>query len=311
MKLARRTDYFGERRLTPRRLFRKGRLLVGGTLLEATLRVRNLVAKSSVLGESTVIVSITSHGARLASVSTVIEGIARGKVRPRRMILWVDPGVDVATLGAGLRRLQRRGLEIAHSPDRYGPHTKYFPLAIADYSSSNGSSLDIVTADDDILYPRDWLSSLTEASRDRATILCHRAHRLLVEQERIAPYRRWLRVTSSRPSVLNFATGVMGVLYPAEFFRYVAAVGDRFLTVSPRADDVWLHAMALRGGFQVRQLKAVAAEFPMLFGSQASSLVSDNAFDGGNDEQIAATYTADDLLVLKAAQSREGLTARG
>ncbi|WP_136585343.1 hypothetical protein [Microbacterium hydrothermale] len=162
--------------------------------------------------------------------------------------------------------------------------------------------LDLVTADDDILYTRDWLSSLLQIDNEGGSlIICHRAHRISMINGDIAPYRYWRRVESSSPSVLNFATGVMGVRYPAAFAWTLAGTGPEFLAVCPHADDVWLHAMALRNGLRIRQVEERAREFPVMLGSQQFSLVSKNAFDGGNDRQIVATYTAHDTKLLEQA----------
>ena len=107
------------------------------------------------LGDVPVIVSLTSYGPRIATVAHAVESIAAGRARPRRLILWLDDAARYQTRPAALRRLEARGLEILLTTD-WGPHKKYFPaLPIA-----SAASLPLVTADDDILYPRFWLTRL-------------------------------------------------------------------------------------------------------------------------------------------------------
>lgn len=298
----RKTDFFGERRFTPRRVAARIAHLIGASLTETRVRIASRLRTSTITGSAPVIVTLTSHGARLSRVHLVIEAIAHGATLPRRIVLWVDPGVFASGLPSGLRRLQQRGLDIRESPGRFGPHTKYFPLALAldQGAVSDAETEYVVTADDDILYPRRWLERLLSAPSSPNDIVCYRAHHLEFVGEDIAPYQRWKRVTNDAPSPKNFATGVMGVRYPVAFFAVLAHEGAAFLDLCPRADDVWLHVMALRNGFQVRQLETKALNFPVLLGSQAGSLVSRNAFNGGNDSQISATYTAADVALMFA-----------
>lgn len=298
------TDYFGRPRLTPGRLFRRAVQVLDAAWKGAWFRVANMVGAKSVLGDANVAVSLTSHGARLRSVYVVLESIARGAVRPARLVLWVDPGVNDGELSQGLRRLRARGLEIRESSGLFGPHTKYFPYGAAALSDESAPSF-LVTADDDVLYPQSWLSKLMSSDAGADDIVCYRAHKIALRDGEIAPYREWGRVTDVTPSYRNFATGVMGVRYPISFIRSVASRGPQFLESCPRADDIWLHVSALREGLRVRQLSDTAAEFPLLLGSQAHALVKQNAFNDGNDPQIAATYTRDDMRKLMLEKGSE------
>lgn len=301
-----RTDFFGERRFTARRIATRALSLAHSALLGGYLEVRGRIARASLLGDAPVVVSLTSYGRRIHEVHLVVEAIGRGKERPKRLFLWLDPGVDLSTLPRQLRRAQRRGLTIRTSPHLYGPHTKYFPTTLAMDADPDLAQLDLVTADDDILYARHWLSGLLEIGTDGdRTIICYRAHRIRTQNGVIRPYRDWARVHRTTPSVLNFATGVMGVLYPASFAKRLAEMGPVFMDVCPRADDIWLHATAVREGLSVRQVHSTAIEFPVILGSQSSSLVAQNAFDGGNDVQIANTYAPEDVAILCAAEVAE------
>ena len=102
------------------------------------------------------VVSLTSFGKRIDSVYLAIESIARGSTLPSELILWLDDETRYNSLPSTLERLARRGLTIKLSKN-YGPHTKYYPYI----SSQHEFSLPLVTADDDIIYPRDWLHNLT------------------------------------------------------------------------------------------------------------------------------------------------------
>lgn len=255
-----------------------------------------------------VVVSLTSYGARLQSVHLTIESIGAGIARPARLIVWTDPGVSELDLPESLRRLQGRGLEILPSPAAFGPHTKYYPYVLSD----RDDELPLVTADDDSLYPRRWLQGLQRAAaRTPDQIVCYRAHRVVVESEAgLAPYNSWPPVSGTDPSTLNFATGVSGVLYPSQFLSELLGAGDRFVELTPKADDVWLHFQAVVNGRLVRQIRPRPVKFPEIAATQGTALHRSNTAQSANDHQISRTYDLTSLeLLQRAAQSTDPSSA--
>jgi hypothetical protein len=235
-------------------------------------------------------ISLTSHGARLTHVPLAIESIARGGMLPAALTLWVDPGAgDCALRIPRLRRQVERGLRIRESSQALGPHTKYFP-----HLSRDGARRLLVTADDDVLYPRNWLSDLWKAHQATPdNVVCHRAHRFSVREGRVLPYRHWPPVDDIRPHPTVFPTGVNGVLYPEMVQGAILDAGLEFLRYAPTADDVWLHFVTISRGFSARQVANENRLFPAVPLSQRSSLVLDNLGRSGNDAQIDALYGAE------------------
>lgn len=264
----------------------------------ARLRLHNRASRASALGALPVTVSLTSYGSRVDRVAYTIESIAMGRSRPRRIILWLDDLDLFDQRPAALRRLEARGVEIRVC-ENFGPHTKYFP-----WVESGEADGPLVTADDDVLYPRHWLARLHDAYVAHPTLVsCYRASCVTVIDGVIAPYGAWPRCTDTIASVTRFATGVSGVLYPTEMLDELAARGRDFLEMSPRADDIWLHWVALRAGIAVRQVSSTPVHFPTLPGTQGQTLVSENVHLGGNDRWISGLYTGDDVIQLVAAAS--------
>jgi hypothetical protein len=237
---------------------------------------------------------MTSYGARVENVFFALESIGSGTVRPSRLVLWLDDPNRFATLPDSLRRLEKRGLEIRLC-ETFGPHTKYYP-----YLEVQAEFVDpLVTADDDVLYPRSWLSGLVEAYESNDQVIsCYRARTVRLDGQRLAPYVTWPLCTSTEPSLRNFSTGVSGVIYPPRFLKYVKAVGRGFVHVCPNADDVWLHVNAVRLGCKVHQITNVALEFAKIPGTQGTALYRSNRLEGGNDKQISKTYVASDIRAL-------------
>lgn len=266
-------------------------------VLLAAFRVRNIRSRAKVTGDVPVIVSLTSYGRRVATVAATIESIAAGSVRPRRLILWLDDPEIFRSLPQSLQRLVDRGLEVRKC-DNLGPHKKYFPAL----RSASSADLRLVTADDDTLYPRKWLERLWDAHLEQPEVVhCYRASLVTVTREQIDPYESWPRCKDTEATGHHFATGVSGVLYPAAMIEALDALGRAFEEVCPRADDIWLHWVALRSGILVRQVSATPRHFPYIPGSQEVALVKENVEHGGNDRWIQALYTAADVSLLATA----------
>lgn len=256
-----------------------------------------------VTGEGPV-VCVTSHGYRLQHVHLTLESIASGDLKPGRLLLCLDEQERELPRTAPLRRLQARGLEIIYGP-RCGPHQKY--LAYVQQASVLEHPL--ATADDDVLYPRYWLQDLLSAhGRMPDVIHCYRAHRVGLQESGLAAYRTWLPCEDTRPSLLNFATGVSGVIYPARFQRWLREQGRGFDTCCPRADDIWLHVNAVRCGMPIAQLHNEPVHFVGAPGTRQGALHRHNVSQGGNDQQLGATYTPQDLQRLNAAAMTQSPT---
>lgn len=268
--------------------------LVRPALLRS-LAATNLEASTPVVMAGGPVVSLTTHGQRLGNVHFTLESIARGDLRPSRLVLWLDRELARAGLPAPLQRLVARGLEVRTTRD-LGPHTKYFPQVL----SEPEPSVALATADDDILYPRYWLAALQEhALRHPGSIVCFRAHEVvLTEGRQLAPYGEWRGCRTTQPHHRHFLTGVSGVLHPPSMQHALRQAGNGFLQRCPRADDIWLNCVALRSGHPVAQVRSLGRRFFELPGTREHGLARSNVRGGGNDRQLAATYTAQDLARL-------------
>lgn len=244
--------------------------------------------------ERPVVVSLTSVPWRFDKLHAVLMSLLWQSVRPDRVVLWLseynqkgERVVDPSDLPANLRRMQRKGVEIEFVEDirsyrKLLPALERFPDAI------------IVTADDDILYPSNWLENLSSAHRHyNDAVICYRGTRILLDEEGLAPYVQWPEYTTrGEVSYLLFAQGGEGALYPPGALHPEVHNRDMFMEMSPTADDVWFKAMALYNGVAHVKITEKHQDFPRIRGSQVGvqSLHYVNNTLGQNDHQVAAVF---------------------
>lgn len=233
------------------------------------------------------VVSLTSFPARIQTVHRTIKTILGQSVRPEKTILWLAPSQFPNRRGdlpQELKELTRYGLEIKWCDDirsykKLIPTLKLYPCKT------------IVTADDDVLYPRFWLEKLwQEHIKHPTSVIVHRARKIEHDGRAIKPYRQWPILTSAmKPErFLVLQTGIGGVLYPVGCFTEEIFNEKVFREVAPNADDIWFWAMAVLNGKCVRQVYSYERTFPAIEGTQEVSLSQKNYSDGENDWQLQA-----------------------
>lgn len=227
------------------------------------------------------IVSLTSYPARFGTLAITLKAILRQSVRPDKVILWLAEG-DEEYIPPGVVALKSEGLEVAVCPD-WRSYKKIIPTLSA-YPEAC-----IVTADDDVYYPRDWLAELVQAASGRAQVVCNRAHRISLNGDLgPAPYEEWQHnIARPEQSALVFLTGVMGVLYAPGSFHEDVLRDDLFTQLSPGSDDVWLYWMHRMAGIEAQKIGG-RARIVEWAGSQATSLRTENVTGSGNDHAVQA-----------------------
>ena len=227
------------------------------------------------------VVTLTSYPARFATLHKTLRSLLSQTVRADRTVLWIAED-DLSDVPDDVRQLKALGLEICSCPDlrsykKIIPALKLWPEAF------------IVTADDDLYYPPDWLETLVEGVvRGEKIIICRRAHLPLKNEDGFAPYEEWQWDFVADGEIRGdlFPTTGAGVLYPPGSLPTETLDVDSFRRLCPTADDVWMFWMGRINGASYRQ---VGGGFPQVSwtGSQSATLASVNC-DGGNDEQLRA-----------------------
>ncbi len=203
--------------------------------------------------EQKLIVSLTSYPDRMYDVHYGIYSLLNQNLKPDEVILWLGEEQfpnredDVPKKVLDLRN---NGLTIKFTED-IKSFKKLIP-ALKEYPNDI-----IVTADDDIFYPSDWLEKLyNEYVEDRENIICHRAHKIVIQRDKILPYVKWKKCISDNSAyVLNFFTSGGGTLFPPHSLYKDICNEELFSKLTPDADDIWFWAMAVLNGKRIKIVK--------------------------------------------------------
>lgn len=219
---------------------------------------------------SQIIVSLTSFPARIDKVYLCINSLLRQTCPADKVILWLAKtqfmGID--SLPKKLLDLERRGLEIRFCEDLRS-YKKVF------YTAQEYTDSMIVTVDDDVLYPENWLKDLVECAKEYpGKVVCYRAHLAIISEGRFAPYETWIGSSPDvkGPSMLLVPTGVGGVLYPPHYFDGVAFDIHTIRKICPTADDLWLKIIGMQKGIPVVKVHPNTKEWFTIAGSQKEAL---------------------------------------
>ena len=238
------------------------------------------------------VVSLTSYPPRIGRVHLTVRSILMQSFKPSKieLVLALEE-FPQRELPETLSELLPRGLVVRWTERNIRSFKKLVPLL------DDLDQCAIVTADDDVVYPTDWLASLWMAHRSSPlTIWGTRGREILVREGVVRPYSEWPFSTRSTPSALTLLTGMGGILYPPRSLP--GSTGDMSLAMAlcPDADDIWFKACAMSIGTEVRQIGDVAADFPTRWSGQRRSLTSTNLHNGKNDDQFRQTFEHFGLL---------------
>lgn len=230
--------------------------------------------------ETSLVVSLTSYPARYETLGYTLRCLLQQTIRPDRVILWTAYE-DFEILPNEVRTLQKIGLEL-YACENMRSYKKLIPTMEQDATAT------IVTADDDVYYPPDWLEIIVEKHRKTAAkVVCGRGHRVTLNDDgRPASYADWdHHIAEGEPGII-FPTGVGGVLYAPDALAPEALDWSLAKELCPTADDIWFFWMHRRTGAEA--VKAGPRRRTLEWVDDPSGgLLGVNKL-GGNDRQIQA-----------------------
>lgn len=252
----------------------------------------NLAMNSSSIGISKknhpVIISLTTYSKRIHSVYLTIETLLNQTYKPYKIILWLaENEFNDDTIPEILKKQTNRGLEIKYCKDiksykKLIPTLKLFPENI------------IITTDDDVLYPHDFVELLYKSYlQNKSQVHFIRGSKITLKNNKVIKYSKWIRdFEINDESLLNFPTGIGGILYPPGCFHKEINNEELFMKLAPKGDDIWFKTMTLLNGNASRKV-SFAGDFDEKFITidevQDIGLINTNLIE--NDHQIKSVFS--------------------
>lgn len=241
--------------------------------------------------ENEIIISLTSYNKRIFDVSLTVESLFQQTLKANRIILWLaEDEFKEKRLPMKLTKLTERGLEIRYCEDlksykKLIPTIQLFPDAI------------IVTVDDDIIYPDDFLENLIFHHKENPEhILCYRARQFSYNwRGKLRPYMKWKIASHKQPASLSILpNGIGGILYFPGCFDEALNRKDLFMRLAPKGDDIWFKAMSLLKGVKCKVIpveRPFFEKFVVIQSGQDIALYHENISSKENIQQIKQVFS--------------------
>ena len=200
--------------------------------------------------EVPIIVSITSSEEHFKGLELSLYSLLNQTVQPDRIILWLSDEYELSELPYSITRYIKNGLEIRFVEDKSVYNKIIYPL------KEFGNSINVI-ADDDIVYPRNWLKKLYHSYiTNPENIHLHRASEVNIEGSELKSIKEWEFVVNRESAEYsNFINIEGGVLFPPDCFTKEIFREDIYKKYVPTSIDVWLWFMALVSGRKIRVVK--------------------------------------------------------
>jgi len=263
---------------------------------------------NKLIAKPEIIVSITTTSFRINYINEVIKSFCNQSLKPDKIFLYLskdpylkDKGVPLEDIPIFLKRSEKKNeISIVYT-ENIGPYRKLIPILKDQYKNN----CVIITADDDTIYPYDWIEVLYAGYlNDPNKVVAHRCRIMSVQNKKLSSYSDWPLMLQnpgvqkdSKQEIKNesrdfhlFPTGKGGILYSPSFFSEL--VFDKiFLKLAPTNDDIWFKFMALINNVGVNCVKSRLNMHPSFFSierSKISHLYDNNTSLGGvnNDQMI-------------------------
>ena len=247
-----------------------------------------------------IIVSFTTIPERIDRVYLTVETLLQQSIKPDRIILWLSESnfsdEYLKNKSCSTRRLlnqKNRGLNIEYCKD-IRSHKKIL------YTLKRYPEAIIISADDDIYYPKNWLKELYKSYIDNPKYVhCYMARSMRKATENsLLPRSQWLSLYDKfqGPSINIYPGTGAGCLFPPGSFHPEVFNEKVFLKISPNHDDGWSKAMTLMNGVLIKKVRPIFKQLQLIRNTQLKSLNKINKKNDQYDIQIHAIFKKYDLF---------------
>lgn len=249
-----------------------------------------------------VIVSLTTFPSRFPYIDLCLKSLILQSEKPDRIIVYLGSDVDGSELPDHMKQFGKYGVEFRYDKEKnLKSHKKYF------YAMQEFPEAVVVTADDDIVYPSDWLRSLLNSYEKYPNAISARRVHLMrkTKQNILESYNHWFDQYRKlrEPSHTLLATGNSGILYPPHCLDARVFNVKEIVDICYDADDIWLKCMAILCNTKVVWVPNNAVDLPEIKGmSQTMTLSDSNVGENKNDfylKRVMEYYHIDPEIFFK------------
>lgn len=183
-----------------------------------------------------VIISFTTIPTRIGEIKPMVESICNQKLKPHSIVLW---------LPKSYKRIQQEVVIpdfIKNAPvevklcDDVGPFTKLYYTLKQEW---NNKECLIVTVDDDVYYPPNFLSNLIKHAKKHPNKAIGYRGRILNDKLNYSTSNLFFGAPSRKPLKVDIITGTWGALYRVGFFDE-NIFNDKIINSNFMVDDIWI-----------------------------------------------------------------------
>lgn len=230
------------------------------------------------------VVSLTTYKQRIHWVYLPITSILLGTIRPKKIKLYLSE-VEFPNKWKDLPRelleLEKLGLEIEFRTKNLKSHKKYC------YSFREYSEFKIITIDDDIIYPADFLERVLSINKKlpKLSIVSFLGMNMEMDEHgKFQSYSSWKYIHEVRNDTNTIIMGGYGCLYnsPGELLKFF--IEKDAITDFETGDDIYLYYLARKSGMENYVFgDRYKRFFPILPWAQKTNLYEENIGGGKND----------------------------
>lgn len=228
-----------------------------------------------------IVVSMTTFPPRFDNIGIVIKSILYQDYKPDKIVIYLDGNTSYSDLTEEMREFEQYGVEYRfHNETLLKAHSKYL-FAMQDFPDAA-----IVTTDDDVILPSNWLRTLVESyEKYPNAVSARRVHLMRFDEHGFLPYNHWFDQwrKEKKPSHLLFATGVGGVLYPPKCVSKEAFKQEIIKELSLDNDDIWLKCWEVMSDTPVVWVKNNEVSLSEVESENKMALSESNVFESKND----------------------------
>lgn len=232
-----------------------------------------------------VIVSLTTYPKRFQYLELCLKSLILQEEKPDHIIVYLGNDSCEMLLPEYIKKFEHYGIEFKIDKEKnLRSHKKYF-YAMQDFPESV-----VITADDDIVYPKNWVRSLMDSYRNfPKCISARRVHLIKKDNDgNLELYNHWIDQYRKElnPSNAIIATGNSGILYPPHSIDERAFDVEAIQKYCFEADDIWLKCMAMLKGTKYVWVPNNEVDLPEIESGQSTCLSKENVVKNKNDEYL-------------------------